>query len=73
VVAASLARVEPLAGNHRISVALEADLPVVRVDPHAVAEVVYTLLDNALKYSPAKTTIRVAAARAGDEMIRISV
>jgi two-component system sensor histidine kinase KdpD len=36
-------------------------LPSVRVDERAVAEVVYTLVDNAAKYSPAGTTIRVSA------------
>ncbi|MGH9902832.1 MAG: sensor histidine kinase, partial [Pyrinomonadaceae bacterium] len=37
------------------------------------AEVLYTLVDNAAKYSPPGTTIRVAAARAEGEMIRIAV
>lgn len=73
VVAAALSRAEPLTRNHRISVELEDGLPVVRVDPHAVAEVVYTLIDNAAKYSPTGTTIHVAATRAEEEMIRIAV
>lgn len=73
VVAAALTRAEPLTRDHRISVELEDELPVVRVDPHAVAEVVYTLVDNAAKYSPPGTTIRVAAARAEDDMILIAV
>ena len=73
VIAAALSRAEPLTRNHRISVELEDELPVVRVDPHAVAEVVYTLLDNAAKYSPPGTTIRVVAGRAEDEMILIAV
>lgn len=73
VVAAALARAEPLTRGHRVSVELEGELPVVRVDPHAVAEVVYTLVDNAAKYSPPGTGIHVAAERAGGEMIRIAV
>ena len=73
VVAAALARAEPLTRRHRIGVELEDELPVARVDPHAVAEVVYTLVDNAAKYSPPGTTIRVSAARAEDEMISVSV
>ena len=73
VIAAALARSEPLTRGHRISVEVEDELPVVRVDPHAVAEVVYTLVDNAGKYSSPGTTIRVAASRAGGEMISISV
>ena len=59
--------------NHRLGVELEDGLPVVRVDPHAVAEVVYTLVDNAAKYSPPGTNVRVSAARAEDEMIRLAV
>lgn len=73
VIAAALTRAEPLTRKHRIIVELEDELPVVRVDPHAVAEVVYTLVDNAAKYSPQGATIRVQAARAADEMIRIAV
>ena len=73
VVAAALSRAEPLTRDHRISVELEDGLPVVRVDPHAVAEVVYTLIDNAAKYSPLGTTIRVAASRADGKMIRVTV
>ena len=73
VVAAALARAEPLTRNHRIKVELEDELPVARVDPHAVAEVVYTLVDNAAKYAPSGTVIRVVAGRAEGEMIRIAV
>jgi two-component system sensor histidine kinase KdpD len=73
VVETALSRAAPLTKRHRISVEIEDGLPGVRVDPHAVAEVVYTLVDNAAKYSPPGTTIRVAAARAEDEMIRVAV
>ena len=73
VVAAALARAEPLTRDHPVSVELEDELPAVRVDPHAVAEVVYTLVDNAAKYSPPGTAIRVAAGRAEGEMLRIAV
>lgn len=52
---------------------IEEELPLVRVDPKAVAEVVYTLIDNAAKYSPADTSIRIVAQRSGDEMIQIAV
>ena len=73
VVAAALARAEPLTRNHRIEVKLEDELPAVRVDPHAVAEVVYTLVDNAAKYAPPGTAIGVSAARATGDMISIAV
>jgi two-component system sensor histidine kinase KdpD len=73
VVAAALSRAEPLTRGHAVGVEIEDGLPAVRVDPNAVAEVVYTLVDNAAKYSPPGTPIRVTAARAGGEMIRIAV
>ena len=73
IVATTLTRAEPLARNHRIEVQIETDLPVVRVDPQAVSEVVYTLVDNATKYSPPETLIRVKASRAASRMIKISV
>jgi K+-sensing histidine kinase KdpD len=73
VFAAALARAEPLTRSHPVSVEIEDELPVVRVDPHAVAEVVYTLVDNAAKYSPPGASIRVTASRAECEMIRIAI
>jgi two-component system sensor histidine kinase KdpD len=54
-------------------VEIENELPVVRVDARAVAEVIYTLIDNATKYAPPGSCVRLAATRAPGEMIRISV
>jgi two-component system sensor histidine kinase KdpD len=48
-------------------------LPGVRVDERAVSEVVYTLIDNAAKYSSKGSTIRIVARHAGDESIQMSV
>lgn len=59
--------------NHRITIEIERELPAVRVDAHSIGEVVYTLLDNAAKYSPAESEIRVAARRGESETIEISV
>lgn len=73
ILTAALARAEPLVRRHRVVTEVEDELPVVRVDARAVAEVIYTLLDNAARYSPPGTVIRVSAARAGDEMIGIAV
>jgi K+-sensing histidine kinase KdpD len=73
VVAAALARAAPLTKNHPVSVEIEEDLPVARVDARAVAEVIYALVDNAAKYSPPGTAIRVSAARAGGDAILIAV
>ncbi|HEX8131358.1 MAG TPA: ATP-binding protein [Pyrinomonadaceae bacterium] len=72
-VTAALARAESLTRRHDVQVVLEDELPVVQVDPRAVAEVLFTLVDNAAKYSPEETTILVTVERADDAMIRIAV
>jgi K+-sensing histidine kinase KdpD len=73
IITAAMERAAPFTRGHTIEVSLEKELPAVRVDARAVAEVVYTLLDNAVKYSPKGTLIRVAASRGGEETIRMSV
>ena len=59
--------------SHRIVVALEPDLPLLRADARALAEVVYTLIDNAAKYSPPGSEIRITARYTGDGMIEFAV
>ena len=73
IIAAALARAEPLTRNHHLKVMIEDEIPVVQVDPRAVAEVVFTLVDNAAKYSPAGTNILITAKRASSVMIKIVV
>jgi len=52
---------------------IEDELPLVRIDEQAIAEVIYTLVDNAAKYSPETTTIRVSAHPNGNDEIRLTV
>jgi K+-sensing histidine kinase KdpD len=73
ITSAALQRAEPITRGHEVEVNIEADLPVVRVDERAVSEVVYTLVDNAAKYSPAGTSIRLTAQRYDDAMIKMVV
>ena len=73
IIETALARAAKLTARHPISVEIEKDMPVVRVDAQAVSEVIYTLVDNAAKYSPAGSPILVAASRADDDTISVSV
>ncbi|MDX6694594.1 MAG: hypothetical protein QOF02_2197 [Blastocatellia bacterium] len=73
IIEAALARAEQLTRQHEIEVDIEDELPVARVDARALSEVIYTLVDNATKYAPPATRVRVAAQRAPGEMIQISV
>ncbi len=73
IVATVLKRVEPLTRNHRVTVEIANEIPAVQVDPRAVAEVIFTLIDNAVKYSPTGTNILISAQPADDQTIQIAV
>ena len=73
IVSAALLRAEPVTRGHQIELDIEKDLPGVRVDERAVSEVVYTLIDNAAKYSPGNSTIRIAAQLLEIGQIQLSV
>ena len=73
IVAAALERAEPLTGGHVVEVMFEDGLPAVQVDGRAVAQVIYTLLDNAAKYSPAGSYISVIAYREEGDRVRLIV
>jgi two-component system sensor histidine kinase KdpD len=73
IISAALARAEPITRNHHVKLDVEKELPGVRVDERAVSEVVYTLVDNAAKYSAKGSTIRITARRSGEELIEMGV
>lgn len=71
-VGTALARTKALLALHRIETDLPDDLPMVRLDHVLFEQVLVNLLDNAAKYAPPGTTIRIAATRA-DEGIELRV
>ena len=73
IVGAALKRAAPRMRSHRLEVWIEDELPAIRVDEHAVAEVVYTLVDNAAKYSPPGSAIRVRARPQDAQTIQLTV
>jgi K+-sensing histidine kinase KdpD len=73
IISAALLRAESITRNHRVELEVEKELPGVRVDERAVSEVVYTLIENAAKYSPKGSAIRITARRAGDDLIEMGV
>jgi K+-sensing histidine kinase KdpD len=73
IVNAAVERAAPLTRNHRMQVLLSEKLPAVRVDERAVAEVIYNLLENAAKFAPPNTLIRVEAQEGENENVRITV
>ena len=73
IIATARERASALTAKHHVEVFVETELPSVRVDATLLAEVLYSLIDNAAKYSPGGSTIKITARRAKDEMISISV
>jgi K+-sensing histidine kinase KdpD len=73
VVRETVARAETVARRHRVVVSLAPGLPQIAVDRSAVGEALYTLIDNASKYSPVSSTIRVGATQQDEHYVRIAV
>ena len=73
IVAMARARADALTRDHRIEAELESELPAARVDASMIAEILYSLIDNAAKYSPPGSRIKISARRAENEMILIAV
>lgn len=63
VVGASIQYLGQSLGRHRVRVAIEADLPLVEMDAILMERVFSNLLENAAKFSPADSVIRVEAFR----------
>jgi K+-sensing histidine kinase KdpD len=68
-----LTRAETLTRDHQVQVTVTEKLPTLSVDAASVTEVLYILLDNASKYSPPRSFIRVSATASGDRQVELSV
>jgi K+-sensing histidine kinase KdpD len=73
IVTAAMKRASSLTRNHQIELRLNDELPSVRVDERAMAEVIYVLLENASKYSPTGTIIRLTAQPEEQDMVRLTI
>ena len=67
LVNATLGRLKPLLGSHELSIDLSDKIPPIMVDPTRIEQVIFNLIDNAIKYSPAGTCIRICACPAGSD------
>ncbi|HTF65080.1 MAG TPA: ATP-binding protein [Edaphobacter sp.] len=63
VAQAAIKRAQTLLLKHRVLVNIPETLPLMHIDVRALAEVIYTLLDNARKYSPDNSEISISARR----------
>jgi two-component system, OmpR family, sensor histidine kinase KdpD len=68
VIGTALSRLSRALGQHQLVVEVDPDLPMLRLDFVLVEHVLVNLLENAAKYSPPQTTIRVRARREGQSI-----
>ncbi|HEY2816934.1 MAG TPA: two-component system sensor histidine kinase KdpD [Casimicrobiaceae bacterium] len=69
VAGSALKSAQPALARHRVEVALPEDLPLVEFDAVLIERVLHNLLENAGKYTPAGTSIRIRARVSGDELV----
>ena len=69
IITIALERAEKLVVDHHLTLNLQKELPLIRVDARAVAEVFYNLIENAAKYSPPGTTITISAVSHGNSVL----
>jgi two-component system sensor histidine kinase KdpD len=73
LVGSAVARARPRLGTRAVEIGIPGDMPLVRVDFTLMQQVLYNVLDNAAKYSPENTVIRIDARREKmDAVIEIS-
>jgi K+-sensing histidine kinase KdpD len=72
IVSICLNRAAGLTSQHKVILEVERDLPPVRVDEKSIAEVLYVLVENATKFSPAHSEI-VLSAKADGNSLKVSV
>ncbi|HKA78449.1 MAG TPA: sensor histidine kinase KdpD [Xanthobacteraceae bacterium] len=63
IVGSALRRAGKILARHRVELELAAGLPMLDVDAVLFEQVLFNILDNAAKYSPAGTTIRIRSWR----------
>jgi K+-sensing histidine kinase KdpD len=73
VVEIAVQRAEPLLNRHRVEITLQEPLPELRVDANAISEVLYTVIENAAKYSPVDTSIHIAAMQDSTGSVKFQV
>jgi two-component system sensor histidine kinase KdpD len=68
VVGSALRRGGKILAQHKVALELAADLPMLEIDAVLFEQVLFNLLDNAAKYSPAETTISIRSYRDGNQV-----
>ncbi len=72
IIGSALGRAGRVLARYRVVVDLADDLPLLKLDPVLFEQVLFNLLDNAAKYSPEGSEIRLTAMRDG-QTVRLQV
>ena len=62
----ALKAAKPALTDHRVELDLARDLPLVQFDATLIERVLYNLIENACKYTPAGALITIAAGLVGN-------
>jgi K+-sensing histidine kinase KdpD len=73
IVEAAVSRAQPRLADVAVVVEIDRNVPNLFIDAATVSEVIYTLLDNAVRYSPKGSQVRIAAKRGADDRVEVSV
>ena len=65
IVGSALRRAEKILANHRVELVAPEDLPMADVDPVLFEQALFNILDNAAKYAPSGSTVRIACRQDG--------
>ncbi len=68
IVGSALRRASKILAQHRIELELAPELPMIALDAVLFEQVLFNVLDNAAKYAPAGTTIRIQTWRDADSV-----
>jgi two-component system sensor histidine kinase KdpD len=66
IIGSALRRAGTILSAHRVELEIAPDLPMIKVDPVLFEQVVFNLLDNAAKYAPPTSSVRIQAWRESD-------
>jgi two-component system sensor histidine kinase KdpD len=72
IAGSALERAATILAGHKVELDLAADLPMLNLDPVLFEQVLFNLFDNAAKYAPAGSTVRLQARRDG-ALVRIDL
>jgi two-component system sensor histidine kinase KdpD len=66
IVGSALRRASRILSHHTVELELASDLPMLELDAVLFEQVLFNVLDNAAKYAPASTTVRIQGWRGTD-------